>query len=203
MQQFLSSWSTRSWNNFLRTPPHPAGLGPFFSGNWSIYTENPDSQKALVLTFLGGFHPETKTLWLIDTAHHHLAIAVIFIIAGHMYRTNIGIRHNMQEILNAHAPPSGKFGERHKNLYDTVNNSLHFQLGLASVGVNTSMVAQNMYALPPYASMAEDYATMAAVYTHHQYIAGFLMTGAFAHGAIFFSRDYYAQQNKGNVLAVF
>jgi hypothetical protein len=24
-----------------------------------------------------------------------------------------------------------------------------------------------------------------ALYTHHQYIAGFIMTGAFAHGAIF------------------
>ncbi|KAH0449911.1 hypothetical protein IEQ34_020603 [Dendrobium chrysotoxum] len=31
---------------------------------------------------------------------------------------------------------------------------------------------------------------MAALYTHHQYIAGFIMTGAFAHGAIFFIRDY-------------
>ena len=28
------------------------------------------------------------------------------------------------------------------------------------------------------------------LYTHHQYIAGFLMVGAFAHGAIFFVRDY-------------
>jgi photosystem I P700 chlorophyll a apoprotein A2 len=29
-------------------------------------------------------------------AHHHLAIAVIFIIAGHMYRTNFGIGHDMK-----------------------------------------------------------------------------------------------------------
>ena len=35
-------------------------------------------------------------------AHHHLAIAVIFIIAGHMYRTNFGIGHRMQAILDAH-----------------------------------------------------------------------------------------------------
>jgi hypothetical protein len=27
--------------------------------------------------------------------------------------------------------------------------------------------------------------TQAALYTHHQYIAGFIMTGAFAYGAIF------------------
>jgi photosystem I P700 chlorophyll a apoprotein A2 len=41
---------------------------------------------------------------------------------------------------------------------------------------------------------------MAALYTHHQYIAGFIMTGAFAHGAIFFVRDYDPEENKGNVL---
>jgi hypothetical protein len=44
-----------------------------------------------ILTFLGGFHPQTQSLWLSDIAHHHLAIAVLFIVAGHMYRTNFGI----------------------------------------------------------------------------------------------------------------
>ncbi|MCO5602049.1 hypothetical protein L7F22_056176 [Adiantum nelumboides] len=58
-----------------------------------------------------------------------------------------------------------------------------------------------MYSLPAYASMAQDYTTQAALYTHHQYIAGFIMTGAFAHGAIFFLRDYDPEQNKDNVLA--
>jgi hypothetical protein len=43
--------------------------------------------------------------------------------------------------------------------------------------------------------------TEAALYTHHQYIAGFLMVGAFAHGAIFFVRDYDPEINEGNVLA--
>jgi photosystem I P700 chlorophyll a apoprotein A2 len=58
-----------------------------------------------------------------------------------------------------------------------------------------------MYSLPPYAFLANDFTTMAALYTHHQYIAGFIMCGAFAHGAIFFIRDYDPEQNKGNVLA--
>jgi photosystem I P700 chlorophyll a apoprotein A2 len=57
-----------------------------------------------------------------------------------------------------------------------------------------------MYALPPYAFIAKDYTTMAALYTHHQYIAGFIMVGAFAHGAIFLVRDYDPEANKGNVL---
>ncbi|CCH67193.1 photosystem I P700 chlorophyll a apoprotein subunit Ib (PsaB) [Richelia intracellularis HH01] len=201
------------WDNFLSTAPHPAGLQPFFSGNWGIYAQNTDTASHVfgtsqgagtaILTFLGGFHPQTESLWLTDMAHHHLAIAVIFIIAGHMYRTSFGIGHNMREILDAHIPPSGRLGDGHKGLYDTVNNSLHFQLGLAlaSLGVVTSLVAQHMYALPPYAFIARDYTTMSALYTHHQYIAGFLMVGAFAHGAIFFVRDYDPEQNKNNVLA--
>ena len=66
-------------------------------------------------------------MWLTDIAHHHLAIAVVFIIAGHTYRTNSGIGHSMKEILEAHIPPGGKLGRGHKGLYDAVNNSLHFR----------------------------------------------------------------------------
>ncbi len=206
------------WDNFLSTPPHPAGLGPFFSFNWGVYAQNPDTANHLfgtsegagtaILTFLGGFHPQTESLWLTDIAHHHLAIAVIFIIAGHMYRTNFGIGHSIKEILETHRPPEGtpfggRLGAGHKGIYDTYNNSLHFQLGihLAALGVITSLVAQHMYSLPPYAFIARDYTTQAALYTHHQYIAGFLMVGAFAHGAIFWVRDYDPEANKNNVLA--
>ncbi|MEM8830674.1 MAG: photosystem I core protein PsaB, partial [Cyanobacteria bacterium P01_G01_bin.19] len=201
------------WDNFLSTPPHPAGLGPFFSLNWGVYAQNPDTANHVfgtsegagtaILTFLGGFHPQTESLWLTDIAHHHLAIAVIFIIAGHMYRTNFGIGHSIKEILDTHKPPQGGLGEGHKGLYDTLNNSLHFQLALAlaALGTVTSLVAQHMYSLPSYAFIARDYTTQAALYTHHQYIAGFLVTGAFAHGAIFLVRDYDPEANKDNVLS--
>ena len=201
------------WDNFLSTPPHPAGLGPFFSLNWGVYAQNPDTANHVfgtsegagtaILTFLGGFHPQTEALWLTDIAHHHLAIAVIFIIAGHMYRTNFGIGHSIKEILDTHKPPQGGLGEGHRGLYDTLNNSLHFQLALAlaALGTITSLVAQHMYALPSYAFIAKDYTTQAALYTHHQYIAGFLVTGAFAHGAIFLVRDYDPEANKNNVLS--
>ncbi|MBW4536186.1 MAG: hypothetical protein RLZZ171_1157 [Cyanobacteriota bacterium] len=201
------------WDNFLSTPPHPAGLGPFFSLNWGVYAQNPDTAGHVfgtsegagtaILTFLGGFHPQTESLWLTDIAHHHLAIAVIFIIAGHMYRTNFGIGHSIREILDTHKPPQGGLGEGHRGIYDTLNNSLHFQLALAlaSLGTVTSLVAQHMYSLPSYAFIARDYTTQAALYTHHQYIAGFLMVGAFAHGAIFLVRDYDPEANKNNVLS--
>ena len=203
------------WSNLLTTPPHPAGLTPFFTGNWAVYAQNDDSISGnhvfgtgegagtAILTFIGGFHQQTQSLWLTDIAHHHLAIAVLFILAGHMYRTNFGIGHSMRAILDVQTPPGGGLGAGHKGLYDTVNNSLHFQLGLAlaSVGVITSLVAQHMYSLPAYAFIAQDFTTQAALYTHHQYIAGFIMCGAFAHGAIFFLRDYNPEMNKDNVLA--
>ena len=205
------------WDNFLAVKPHPAGLGPFFTGNWGVYAQNPDTAQhafgtsegagSAILTFLGGFHPQTESLWLTDIAHHHLAIAVIFIIAGHMYRTNFGIGHSIKEMLNSKSgllggKSEGQFNLPHQGLHDTYNNSLHFQLGihLAALGVVTSLVAQHMYSLPPYVFMAKDFTTQAALYTHHQYIAGFLMLGAFAHGAIFWVRDYDPEQNKGNVL---
>jgi photosystem I P700 chlorophyll a apoprotein A2 len=204
------------WDNFLTTMPHPAGLAPFFTGNWGVYAQNPDTASHVfgtsegagtaILTFLGGFHPQTESLWLTDMAHHHLAIAVLFIVAGHMYRTQFGIGHNIKEMCDAKEffgkKVEGPFNMPHQGIYETYNNSLHFQLGwhLACLGVITSLVAQHMYAMPPYAFIAKDYTTMAALYTHHQYIAGFIMVGAFAHGAIFLVRDYDPELNKGNVL---
>ena len=201
------------WDNFLTVPPHPAGLKPFFTGNWTVYAENPDSASHVygtsegagtaILTFLGGFHPQSQSLWLSDIAHHQLAIAVVFIIAGHMYRTNFGIGHSMKEILDAHRPPGGRLGFGHIGLFETITNSLHMQLGLAlaCLGVATSLTAQHMYSLTPYAFLSKNFTTEAALYTHHQYIAGFLMIGAFAHGAIFLIRDYDPELNKNNVLA--
>jgi photosystem I P700 chlorophyll a apoprotein A2 len=201
------------WSNFLEFQPHPQGLKPFFAGDWISYAQNADTVNhvfgtdkgsgSAILTFLGGFHPGTQSLWLSDMAHHHLAIAVLFIVAGHMYRTKFKIGHSIQEILDAHVSPSGKLGIGHFGLYSTINNSLHFQLGLAlaATGTVTSLVAQHIYSLPPYAFLAQDFTAQSALYVHHQYIAGFIMCGAFAHGAIFFVRDYDPIRNQENVLA--
>jgi len=61
--------------------------------------------------------PVTGGLWLTDIAHHHLAIAILFLVAGHMYRTNWGIGHGIKDILEAHKGPftgqghnKGEFG---------------------------------------------------------------------------------------------
>ena len=75
-------------------------------------------------------------------------------------------------------------------------------LALACLGVATSLTAQHMYALPAYALYCKRF------YVHKLHCIliinislDFLMVGAFAHGAIFFVRDYDPEMNKDNVLA--
>jgi photosystem I P700 chlorophyll a apoprotein A1 len=173
-------------------PSFAKGLIPFFTLNWGEYSD--------FLTFKGGLNPVTGGLWLTDTAHHHLAIAVLFIIAGHMYRTNWGIGHSMKEILEAHKGPFT--GEGHKGLYEVLTTSWHAQLAinLAMVGSLSIIVAQHMYAMPPYPYLATDYATQLSLFTHHMWLGGFFIVGGAAHGAIFMVRDYDPVVNQNNLL---
>ena len=146
-------------------PSFGQGLAPFWSFNWSEYSD--------FLTFRGGLNPVTGGLWLSDTAHHHLAIGVLFIIAGHMYRTNWGIGHSMKEILEAHKGPFT--GEGHKGLYEILTTSWHAQLAinLALFGSLSIVVSHHMYAMPPYPYLATDYGTQLSLFTHHMWIGAF------------------------------
>jgi photosystem I P700 chlorophyll a apoprotein A1 len=74
-------------------PSFAQGLTPFFTLNWGAYSD--------FLTFKGGLNPVTGGLWMTDIAHHHVAIAVMFLVAGHMYRTNWVIGHSIKEILRS------------------------------------------------------------------------------------------------------
>ncbi|NJO53063.1 MAG: photosystem I core protein PsaB, partial [Leptolyngbyaceae cyanobacterium RM2_2_4] len=182
-----------SWQNMAEfIPSFSKQLYPFFTLQWGEYSD--------FLTFNGGLNPQTGALWLTDQAHHHLALAVMFIVAGHMYRTNWGIGHSIKEILEAHKGPFT--GEGHKGLYETLTTSWHAQLAinLAMVGSISIIVAQHMYAMNPYPYMGIDYATQVSLFTHHMWLGGFFVVGGAAHGAIFMVRDYDPAQNKGNVL---
>jgi len=173
-------------------PSFKEGLIPFFTLDWSKYSD--------ILTFKGGLNPTTASLWLTDVAHHHLAIAVLFIIAGHMYRTNFGIGHSMKEILEAHKGPFT--GAGHKGLYEVLTTSWHAQLAinLAMLGSLTIIIAHHMYAMPPYPYIAIDYPTQLSLFTHHMWIGAFCIVGAGAHGSIFMVRDYDATINYNNLL---
>jgi photosystem I P700 chlorophyll a apoprotein A1 len=177
-------------------PGFGAGIGAFFSGNWAAYSD--------FLTFKGGLNPVTGSLWMTDIAHHHLAIAVLFIVAGHMYRTNWGIGHSIKEIHEGQKgdpllfpAPNG-----HDGLYEFLTTSWHAQLGLnlAMLGSLSIIVAQHMYAMPPYAYMAVDYPTQIGLFTHHMWIGGFLIVGGAAHAAIAMVRDYDPAKHIDNVL---
>jgi photosystem I P700 chlorophyll a apoprotein A1 len=178
----------------------PSGIIPFFSLNWGAYSD--------FLTFKGGLNPITGGLWLSDTAHHHLALAVLFIIAGHMYRTNWGIGHSIKVMLDDARTPNmlpflsfiGPVG--HKGLFEVLTTSWHAQLAinLAMMGSLSIIVAHHMYAMPPYPYLATDYATVTSLFTHHVWIGGFLIVGAGAHAAIFMVRDYDPAMNVNNVL---
>jgi len=173
-------------------PSFSKGLAPFFTLNWSEYSD--------FLTFKGGLNPVTGGLWLSDTAHHHVAIAVLFLVAGHMYRTNWGIGHSIKEILEAHRGPFT--GAGHVGLYEILTTSWHAQLAinLALFGSLSIIVAHHMYAMPPYPYLATDYATQLSLFTHHMWIGGFCIVGGAAHAAIFMVRDYDPTNNYNNLL---
>nr|QCI06604.1 photosystem I P700 apoprotein A1 [Erythroglossum lusitanicum] len=173
-------------------PSFNKGIVPFFTLNWNEYSD--------FLTFKGGLNPINGGLWLTDIAHHHLALSVLFIVAGHMYRTNWGIGHSMKEILEAHKGPFT--GEGHKGLYEILTTSWHAQLAinLAMIGSLSIIVAHHMYAMPPYPYIATDYPTQLSLFTHHMWIGGFCVVGAGAHASIFMVRDYNPALNYDNVL---
>ncbi|CAN6483138.1 unnamed protein product [Victoria cruziana] len=172
-------------NQDLLTQLYPSfakGATPFFTLNWSKYTE--------FLTFCGGLDPITGGLWLTNIAHHPLDIAILFLIVGHIYKTNWGIGHDLKDILEAHKGPCTSEG--HKVLYEIVTTSRHAQLALnlTMLGSLTIVVAHHMYSMPPYPYLATDYGTQLSLFTHHMWIGGFLIVGAAAHATIFMVRNY-------------
>nr|YP_009032729.1 photosystem I P700 apoprotein A1 [Euglenaformis proxima]AGL11995.1 photosystem I P700 apoprotein A1 [Euglenaformis proxima] len=173
-------------------PSFAKGLTPFFTFNWSEYSD--------FLTFRGGVNPVTGGLWLTDIAHHHLALAVLFIFAGHMYKTNWQLGHSIKQLLEIHKGPFT--GQGHKGLYEILTTSWHAQLSinLAMMGSLSIIVAQHMYSMPPYPFLATDYGTQLSIFTHHMWIGGFCIVGAAAHAAIFMVRDYDAANNFNNLL---
>jgi photosystem I P700 chlorophyll a apoprotein A1 len=173
-------------------PSFEKGLEPFFTLQWKNYSD--------FLTFQGGLNPTTGGLYLTDEAHHHLAIAVLFIIAGHIYRTNWGIGHSINEILEAHQGPLT--GDGHKGLYEILTTSWHAQLALnlAMLGSLSIIISHHIYSIPPYPYLATDYGTQLSLFTHHIWIGGFCIVGAGAHAAIFIVRDYDPKNSYNNLL---
>lgn len=178
-------------------PSFSQGLTPFFSLNWGEYQD--------FLTFRCSLNPVTGSLWLSDIAHHHLAISVPLIVAGHMYRTYFGIGHSLKSILEAHTllrtSNSGSTGAGHAGLYEILTTSWHAQLAvnLAMMGSTSIVVSHHMNAMPAYPFIGVDYATTLSLFVHHMWIGGFCIVGAGAHAAIYMVRDYTPSTSGMNI----
>lgn len=171
----LDPLSTPLPHVFITSPKHMSTL---FSGFnlLNVFALNwPDIR---VLTFLGGLNPITASLWLTDVAHHHVAIGVVFLVAGHLYRTQFGLGSRLSDLLASH-----------RILFV---NSWHAQLAmnLAIVGSLSILFAHHEYAMPAYPFIAYDRATQLSLFTHHMWMGGFFIVGAAAHGACFMVYDY-------------
>ncbi len=175
-------------------PSFNKGLLPFFRLNWVEYSD--------FLRFKLELSEATGSLSLRDIIHHHLAISVLFLIAGHLYRTNYNYGFRLNEILEIHSGPFT--GRGHKNVIDLLNSpdeaSWHAQLSinLAFLGSLSVIVAHHMYSLPAYDYIAFDYPTQVSLFRHHMWIGGFLIVGAGAHASISLVRRSF--QSPNNVL---
>lgn len=156
--------------------------------NNHILGSNIGAGKSL-LTFIAGLKSDSSSLYLTDITHHHLGLGVILIWGGHLYSAFYkGIGHRIRDIVvssNIGLTPSSSGSL-------SLSKSLQLQLclALAGVGLATSIIAQQMYAVSPYPYLAYDYISTVALYIHHSWIASFLMIGSFVHGALYLIRDY-------------
>jgi photosystem I P700 chlorophyll a apoprotein A2 len=196
-----------NWGNVFSVKPVESGLADFYHFNWSAFSRTTDLDTHIfgsasgagtsILTFIGGLSGTSYSLFLTDIAHHHLALGVLLIWSGNFYRSVfLGLGHRISDVIKVNAPlnlkRSGATG-----VLAQIATSLNLQLSLAlsACGVITSVVAQHMYAMNPYAFLSFDYVATVCLYVHHQYIASLLMAGAFAHAAIFLVRDYTMETN--------
>jgi len=182
-------WAARETNvhfsfDTLRLPSLKVLYYPFYTNNWVLYSASPSDIDG-VLTFLGGLRSDTASLYLTDIAHHHLAIGILFVWAGHFYLS-------LYKAFGHRIP----FGPLAKSL------QLQLSLGLVGLSLITSLLAGQMYSLTPYFYLSYDYVTTVALYLHHSWIASFLMMGTFAHAGIFLIRDYrFARDLIGTILS--
>ena len=164
-----------TWAQLPVTLPSPEGLRAFANLDWYQYTKNSDGLSHVfgqadaaagtsILTFIGTRMPSSDSLYLSDVAHHHLALGILCILLGSIVRT-IDLSNDV--------------------------SGLHWSLALslAALGTASSFAATNIDAFTVYAFLSNDFTALSAIYTHHQYIAGFFLLGAFAHGAIYLIRD--------------
>jgi photosystem I P700 chlorophyll a apoprotein A2 len=165
------AWSA----HLLYLQPNEFHLEAFYTGHWSRYGST-------ILTFLGGLRSDTSSLHLTDIAHHHLAIALLFLWQG-------GVSGSIYKAFCS----SSTFLQSSASLYPIVRSrkslDLHLSLGLAIASIAASGVGNLVATLSPYPYLSMDILASSALCFHHSSIASSLMIGSFAHAGIFLVRD--------------
>lgn len=163
--------------------PSPLGLlteesAPILVGQAAGLLGLDWSESLPAVSFLGGFNPHTGGLYLSDVIHHHLAIGVLAVLAGHLYRTQYSIGTTFTDLLAAHGTQG--------------TSSWHSQLAinLAVLGSASIVTAHYLAAVPAYGYLRTDWSTVLNLFVHHMWIGGFFIVGAAAHGAIYLIQEY-------------
>ena len=118
-------------------------------------------------------NPATASLYLSDIIHHHLACGIIFLIAGHLYRTQFGIGLSLSQLLAAHKTQA--------------ITSWHFQLSinLAILGTGSILAGHILTAIPAYVYLRFDWSTVMTLVVHPAFIGGPLIVRT-----IFLGKEY-------------
>ena len=157
-------------------------LRNLFGLNWTALRSS--------LTCIGGLAPTSGALWITDIAHHHLAVGVVFIVIGHLSKTDFELGLSISEVLH-----------NHRLAFLT---SWHIQLALqlAMQGSVSIWFGHLVLALPAYPYLAEDFPTALSVFVHHQWIGGFFIVGLYIHNDTLaaLGRDYDQFSDSGIVL---
>merc|ERR1739838_1206442 len=135
-----------------------------------------------VLTFLGGFSPDSVCVYLSDISHHHLALGVLLLWGAQLYKTFYkGIGSTLRELSYA-----SNIGLR------AVSGSLHLQLSLAlfSIATLVSGCTGIIFSIPAYPYLTLDTLSSTSLFVHHSWIYYIIYLGGFAHLGIYFTRDY-------------
>lgn len=141
-------------------------LQNFFVLQWDLLTRG--------LSCWGRTNPFTYSLWISDIAHHHLAIRVIFMLAGHLYKTQYNLRSSLSTLLKAHETVG----------WNLTSWNSQLSLNLAVLRTLSIIVSQHIYAIPAYPFIVLDKATVICLYTHHIWIRRFFIVRRAAHASI-------------------
>ena len=149
----------------IRTLPLLGYLSILWSAH--LFFHNPPQLILPQFTFYASLNPITRSLYITDIAHHHLAVGVIFIFLGHTSFPHLRIW-----------------------VITSFSQHLHLALVNALLANITSLFSQHAYSFISLSYLSHNSLATSMLYIHHQYIAGFLTTGSFIHAAIYLLRDY-------------